>query len=115
MRLFAALKLPVAMITEGAEATPAEAAADGVVPAPKPPTRTLTLAPTAVTLDLDADCLPVWNQLQQLPPDERERWRARLEIAAGSARPAKLDARNPLPDDHSPTDKTRRPKALDRV
>lgn len=52
--------------------------------------RMISLAPPAVTLDLDADCLLVWQQLQQLPPLERERWRAELDIAAGQARLAKL-------------------------
>ena len=74
--------------------------------------RSIALAPTAVTLQLDADCLLVWQQLQQLPPDERDRWRAMLEIAAGEARLAKLDAKKVAPT--VPADKDQlRPKTRD--
>lgn len=48
------------------------------------------LAPPAVTLDLSADCLVVWQQLQQLPPREREEWRAKLDFAVAKERMRKL-------------------------
>lgn len=51
---------------------------------------TVQLASPAVTLDLSADCLVVWQQLQQLPPREREEWRAKLDFAVASARMNKL-------------------------
>lgn len=103
--LFAALGLPVALIEDAA------GAANEAAPA-KSSTRSIALAPTAVTLELDADCLLVWQQLQQLPPDERDRWRALLEIAAGEARLAKIDAKKAA--QANPPDKaTQRPKTRD--
>ncbi len=57
---------------------------------PNKPASTVQIAPAAVTLDLDADCLVVWKQLQQLPEDDREKWRADLDIASANARLAKL-------------------------
>jgi hypothetical protein len=59
-------------------------------PATRKSSHTVGIAPTAVTLDLPAQYLVVWEQLQQLEPRDREEWLARLEIAAGQARLARL-------------------------
>jgi hypothetical protein len=58
-------------------------------------TNTVKLASPAVTLDLSADCLVVWQQLQQLPPREREEWRAKLDFAVASARMKSLGLLSP--------------------
>jgi hypothetical protein len=57
---------------------------------PPQPSHRIAVAPTAVTIDLPAECLMVWEQLQQLSKDDREEWLARLDIAAGQARLQKL-------------------------
>lgn len=59
--------------------------------------RMVALAPPSVTLDLDADCLLVWQQLQQLAPEDRERWRAELALTAAQALLAKLPPRKSPP------------------
>ena len=46
------------------------------------PTGKLSIVPAAVTLDLDAECLVVWSQLQKLPERDRQIWMARLARAA---------------------------------
>jgi hypothetical protein len=100
------------MIEEQHAIDPPNVAMESATPKYHAP-RTIALAPPAVTLDLDADCLMVWQQLQQLAPEDRERWRAELEIASGQARLAKLLPRKP--DQTSPPDKPkqRNPKAHD--
>jgi hypothetical protein len=59
-------------------------------PRPYQGSYTVKLAAPAVTLDLSADCLVVWQQLQQLPIRDREEWRAKLDFAVASARMNKL-------------------------
>ena len=69
--------------------------------------RMVALAPPSVTLDLDADCLVVWQQLQQLAPEDRERWRAELALLAAQTMVAKLPPRKTEPT--TPPDKPRQP------
>jgi transcriptional regulator with XRE-family HTH domain len=96
VKLFGALGLSTSLIDDMQPAAQANTA--GERPAQRYQNqRTIALAPPAVTLDLDADCLLVWQQLQQLAPNDRERWRAELEIASGEARLAKLPPKNPAP------------------
>lgn len=70
---------------------------DRVISEPQRHHRTVALAPPSVTLDLDADCLVVWRQLMQLPERDREEWRAKLDIAAATARLDKLGSTSSLP------------------
>jgi transcriptional regulator with XRE-family HTH domain len=66
-----------------------------------PISHAVEIAPPAVILDLDSDCLVVWKQLMQLPERDRERWRAQLDIAAANARLNKLDE-TPAPAESPP-------------
>ena len=77
-------------------------------------TNTVKLASPAVTLDLSADCLVVWQQLQALPPREREEWRAKLDFAVATARMRSLGLFAPPPPIHPwPTDTTADPAPID--
>jgi transcriptional regulator with XRE-family HTH domain len=106
MKLCAALGIPLSGI--GVADTP-DYAEPPVTGEPQPQSyqhsrRAIGIAPPSVTLDLDADCLVVWSQLNELPPRDREEWRAKLDIAAATARLAKLPPRDQVKPDENPLD-----------
>ena len=56
----------------------------GSTPAPTPPIHhdKVSLAPPSVTLDLPAECLVVWYQLERINPERRKRIRAIIAFDA---------------------------------
>jgi hypothetical protein len=64
----------------------------------KPP-GSVSIAPTAVTLDLPADCLVVWELLQRLAPEDQEKWRASLEYKVARTRMKELGMQTEDPPD----------------
>jgi len=61
-------------------------------PSPQDPYR-VTVAPAAVTLDLPARCITVWEDLQALPEVQREIWINELSKTAADARLKELKSR----------------------